>query len=75
MLTEIEARVIAMKNVAPGSKFVQSETYKNFYIFLIIGPDPVEGKLDPFFSVDKETGAFRDFSITDGGLELIRKFS
>lgn len=74
-MTEAEALKIAMRYMAPGSKFVKSAEYGNFFIFLIHGPDPVEGTLDPFFSVDKTTGKFRDFDITEGGLELIRQFS
>jgi hypothetical protein len=74
-MTEAEALKIAMRYMAPGSKFVKSVTYKNFFIFQINGPDPLEGNLDPFFSVDKTTGEFSDFSIVDGGPDLIRQFS
>jgi hypothetical protein len=74
-LTESEALKIAMKRMAPGSKFVKSANYGNLYIFQINGPDPAEGNLDPFFSVNKTTGAFSDFSIVDGGLELLRQFT
>lgn len=74
-MIEAEALKIAMKYMAPGSKFVKSATHGNFFIFHINGPDPVEGNLDPFFSVDKTTGKFSDFSIADGGLDLIRQFS
>lgn len=73
-MTEAKALEIAMANMAPGSKFIKSATYRNFYIFQINGPDPLEGNLDPFYSVDKETGAFSDFSIADGGPQLIRQF-
>jgi hypothetical protein len=73
-MTEAEALKIAMQYMAPGSKFVKSATYKNFFIFQINGPDPLEGKLDPFFSVDKTTGEFSDFSIVEGGPELLRQF-
>jgi hypothetical protein len=73
-MTEAEALKIAMQYMAPGSKFVKSATYGNSFIFLIHGPDPTEGTLDPFFSVDKTTGEFSDFSIVEGGAELIRQF-
>ena len=73
-MTEAEALKIAMRYMAPGSTFVKSATYCNFFIFQINGPDPLEGNLDPFFSVDKITGKFRDFSIVEGGPELIRQF-
>lgn len=73
-MTEAEALKIAMQHMAPGSKFIKSATYRNFFIFHINGPDPAEGNLDPFFSVDKTTGEFRDFSIVDGGPELLKQF-
>lgn len=73
-MTEAEALKIAMKRMARGSTFMRSATYGNLFIFHINGPDPLEGDLDPFFSVDKTTGAFSDFSIVDGGPELIKKF-
>ena len=75
VMTEAEALKIAMKYMAPGSKHLKTVEYGNFYILLIHGPDPVEGDLDPFFSVDKSTGAFRDFDITEGGLDLIKQFT
>lgn len=73
-MTEVEALQIAMRYMAPGSKFIKSATYGNSFIFQINGPDPLEGTLDPFFEIDKTTGEFRDFSIDEGGLELIRQF-
>jgi hypothetical protein len=73
-MTEAEALKIAMRYMAPGSKFVKSATYGNSFIFHINGPDPLEGNLDPFFSVDKTTGKFSDFSIVEGGPELLRQF-
>jgi|tagenome__1003787_1003787.scaffolds.fasta_scaffold20648247_2 hypothetical protein len=75
MLNEAEALKVAMKRMAPGSKHIKTVPYKNLFVFHINGPDPVEGNLDPFFSVDKTTGAFSDFSIADGGVELVRKFA
>lgn len=73
-MTEAESLTIAMRYMAPGSKFVKAVTYRNFFIFQINGPDPLEGNLDPFFSVDKTTGEFSDFSIVEGGPELIKQF-
>jgi hypothetical protein len=73
-MTEAEALKIAMKYMAPGSKHIRTVTYGNLFIFHINGPDPLEGNLDPFFSVDKTTGKFSDFSIVDGGPELIKQF-
>lgn len=73
-MTEEEALKIAMKHMAPGSKHMRTATYGNSFIFHINGPDPAEGNLDPFFSVDKTTGKFSDFSIAEGGPELIKQF-
>ena len=73
-MTEAEARKIAMSKMPRGSEFVKSAEYGNFYIFHINFADPIEGNFDPFFSVDKTTGAFSDFSIIDGGPELLKQF-
>lgn len=73
-MTEAEALKIAMKYMAPGSEFKKSAEFGNLFIFMIIGPDPMEGDLDPFYSVDKSTGRFSDFSLGEGGPELIKKF-
>lgn len=73
-MTEADALKIAMRYMAPGSKFIKSATYGNLFIFQINGPDPLEGDLDPFFSVDKTTGEFSDFSIVEGGPELLKQF-
>jgi hypothetical protein len=74
-MTEAEALKIAWQFMAPGSKHVKTVTHGNLFIFQIIGPDPVEGDLDPFFSVNKTTGAFSDFYLADGGPELVRQFA
>lgn len=74
-MTEEEALKIAMRHMAPGSKHIRTVTYGNLFVFLIHGPDPVEGTLDPFFSVDKTTGKFSDFDVSRGGPELIEKFA
>lgn len=73
-MTEAEALKIAMRSMAPGSKFIKAVDHGNLWILHINGPDPAEGDLDPFFSVDKTTGEFRDFSIVESGPELIRQF-
>jgi hypothetical protein len=75
MLSEAEALKIAMKHMAPGSKFVKAVEHGDHFIFQINGPDPVEGDLDPFFSVHKTTGEFSDFHLADGGRELVLQFA
>jgi len=74
MLSEAEALKIAWKYMAPGSKHIKTAEYGNLFIFQINGPDPLEGDLDPFYSVDKITGKFSDFSIIEGGPELLKQF-
>lgn len=74
MVTELEARNIALRNMPIGSEIVRVVEYGNLYILQIIWPDPLEGNLDPFFSVNQQTGAFSDFSIQSGGLTLLRQF-
>jgi hypothetical protein len=74
-MNQDEALKLAMKHMAPGSKFVKAVEYKNLWILQINGPDEVEGDLDPFFSVDKTTGEFSDFYLADGGRELVLQFA
>lgn len=74
-MIESEALKIAMKHMAPGSKHIMTVEHNNLFIFQINGPDEVEGDLDPFFSVDKNTGVFSDFYLADGGPELVRQFA
>ena len=46
--------------------------YGNVYIFQVFNKHPGEEVMDPFYSVDKSTGAFAEFSIlTDGPTEQI----
>lgn len=75
MLSEPDARVL-VEMAFPESDVQTSIDYGRVYLFLVIGSDPLEGDQDPFFSVDKETGDLRDFSIiTDGDPhEITKKF-
>jgi hypothetical protein len=51
----------------PDGKIQKSIDYEGKFIFQIFTDDPLEGELDPFYSVDQNTGEFSDFSImTDG---------
>lgn len=45
------------------------------FLFIAHRPDPLEGQLDPFFSVDKKTKKVRDFSPQDypNPLEILNK--
>jgi hypothetical protein len=66
MLSVKEAIEVVHKNHPLGE--IQSwVTYKNLYLFQVFNKRPGEEEMDPFFSVDKETGEFKEFSIlTDG---------
>lgn len=67
MLTEQEAKKIVEEKL-PGGRIETVVSYQNLYLFQVfIDDDPLEGYLDPFYSVDKETGYFRDFSILEDG--------
>lgn len=66
-----------MLNVSDAAKLIHKEfpdgkiqsyiEYRGLYIFQVFSSDPLEGEMDPFFSVDPTTGELRDFSIiTDG---------
>lgn len=50
-------------------------TYGDLYIFRVIRDEPGEEEMDPFFSINRETGELRDFSIiTDGNAEITALF-
>lgn len=71
MLTKNAATKIA-QNACPGGKIQRVVEYRDLYLFQIFSDSSAEGQMDPFYSVDKFTGEFRDFSIlTDGDIEEI----
>lgn len=77
MLNKSDARRITLKNL-PGYSVQKIIEYKNLFIVMAYGKDPLEGQFDPFFSVDKETGKFSDFSIitdcnTDEVMDLFKQ--
>ncbi len=65
MLTLQEARNIVLAKLPPGSEIKGSTEEGDFFLFIAVNPDPFEGHLDPFYSVNKNTGAFIDFSPQD----------
>lgn len=60
-----QARNIVLTQGPPGVHITGETEYQGKFLFLAPNPDPLEGHLDPFFSVDVETGYFRDFSPAD----------
>lgn len=59
-----EARKIVEENL-PGSKIISAIDHEDKFLFIAHRNDALEGKLDPFFSVTKSDGHFRDFSPQD----------
>lgn len=76
MLSVNDAMKIVKKNIPDGS--IQAViVYKDLYVFQVFTDDELEGQMDPFYSVNINTGEFRDFSIlTDGDTsEIVRLFT
>lgn len=67
-----EAEEVVLYNL-PGAKIHGKAEYEGMYLFLAPFSDPDEGHLLPFFSVDPQTGAFRDFDpqAYDNPLEVL----
>lgn len=66
MTVSIEkARQIVLHGLPEGAKIIGETEEAGKYLFLAPNPDPLEGNLDPFFSVEIDTGYFRDFSPQD----------
>lgn len=56
----------------PDGRIQKAVDYDGLYLFQIFTGDSDEGQVDPFYSVDQETGEFKDFSIiTDGDISRI----
>jgi len=71
MLSPQDATKIVRDN-HPNGKIQTYVTYKNLYLFQVFNNRPFEEEFDPFFSVDMETGEFKEFSIlTDGDTSKI----
>ena len=69
MLSLDEAKAVVNKNL-PGGAIQSSVDYNGLYLFMVFRLAPEESEMDPFFSVDKKTGAFKEFSvITDGNTD------
>lgn len=75
MLNILAALVIVKKHL-PNSKVKKYIEYKDLFVFHVDIDDPAEGGWDPFYSVNRKTKEFRDFSIIlDGDIgELTELF-
>lgn len=66
MPSRAEAISIAKKAI-PGARIEGVVEYKGLYLLQIFEDRPGEEDMDPYYSVNRSTGEFRDFSIiTDG---------
>jgi hypothetical protein len=66
MLSLEEATKI-INRVLSGDKIEAVVEWKNLFLFQIFNQDPGEEGMDPFYSVDRDTSEFRDFSIVADG--------
>ena len=71
MLNPTAAANVIKRNI-PNGKIQSYIDYKNLYVFQVFLDDPFESDMDPFYSVNKETGVFDEFSIfLDGDISEI----
>ena len=74
MLTNDQASAIVNKQI-PNGKIQGFVVYNGMYIFQVFTDDPFEGTFDPFYSVDQNTGEFKEFSVLNGdGSNVISLF-
>lgn len=66
MLADTEARDILLK-VLPEVSVKAWTKYGDLYLFRVQYPLDGEEDFDPFFSVNANTGEFREFSILEDG--------
>lgn len=60
-----EARKIVLSRLGEDTIIKSEIEYEGLYLFIAHWSDPLEGHLDPFFSVNPKTKEFRDFSPGD----------
>lgn len=61
-----EATAIIKREIPIGEIQAVVE-YKGLYLFQVFTDRALEEDMDPFYSVNMETGEFRDFSVFDDG--------
>ena len=73
MLDVLEAEKI-VKQMLPYGRVIKHIEYRDLFIFMVFNNNQGEETMDPFFSINKTTGEFREFSIiTDGDTGSIVK--
>lgn len=75
-MLNIFAATKIVNDALPGGKIQAHVEYKDLFLFQVFSDRPFEEEFDPFYSVNRNTGEFRDFSIiTDGDIsEVTRLF-
>ena len=75
MLDIEQATRIVNQNIPTGTVY-KSVEHDNLFVFLVLTDDPEESGYDPFVSVNRDTGEFRDFSpfSSDHAKTVIGKF-
>lgn len=76
-MLSVKQAVNTVKKNLPGGNVDSMIVYNGLYVFKVFDNDELEGQMDPFYSVNMETGEFRDFSIlTDGNItEIVKLFN
>lgn len=71
-MLDINQAIDVVKSKIPDGFINSAIEYNGLYVFMIFSDDELEGQMDSFYSVDIQTGEFRDFSIiTDGNISEI----
>ena len=71
-MLDINQAIDVVKSKIPDGFINSAIEYNGFYVFMVFSDDALEGQMDSFYSVDIQTGEFRDFSIiTDGDISEI----
>lgn len=76
MPINVEEATKVINKEMPAGKIQAVIVYRNLYLFAVFTDDPFEVDWDPFVSVNRDTGEFRDFSIFADGdaAEILRLF-
>lgn len=69
MQVSLQKAINIVKKNIPNGKIEASIRYRDLYLFKVFIDNGFEKEMDPFYSVNINTGEFRDFSIlTDGDI-------
>lgn len=67
-MLDIQMATRIVQKEIPHRRIVAHISYKDLWVFQAFDDnDPLEGEFDPFYSVNKKTGEFNEYSVlTDG---------